>query len=64
LLNEMAKKLTAIRISDEDMKFLQTWCDRENSKTEGLRPPLTVSFLVQRAVRELVEREKANKRKS
>jgi Arc/MetJ-type ribon-helix-helix transcriptional regulator len=51
----MPNKLTAVRLPDEDVKYLEAWVERENKKTG---PRWTISYLVQRAVRELIERNK------
>ena len=53
--NIMAKTLTAVRFPDAELNYLKKWVDRENEKGAGR---WTVSYLVQRAVHELIERDK------
>jgi len=52
----MAKTLTAVRLSQEVVDRLQKWADAENRKKDG--PPWSVSYLIQRAVDELLDRNK------
>ena len=55
-MSKKAKTLTAVRIPPEELKTLQSWADQENKNSDG--PRWSVSFLVQRAVKELIERNK------
>jgi hypothetical protein len=50
------KKLLAVRLPEKDYEFLEKWAATESKNSSG--PEWTVSFLIQKAVRELIERQK------
>jgi len=52
----MVNKVTGVRLPDADVEFLEAWAGSENAKQQG--PKWTVAYLIQRAVRELIERKK------
>jgi len=52
----MANKVTGVRLPDADVEFLEAWAASENSKQQG--PKWTVAYLIQRAVRELIDRRR------
>jgi hypothetical protein len=58
----MAKQLTSVRLDEEDLAYLEKWIARENKKAQG--PPWTIAYLLQRAVKELIKRQKSAEEKS
>jgi hypothetical protein len=59
---QMPKQLTSVRLDGEDLAYLEKWIARENKKAQG--PPWTIAYLLQRAVKDLIKRQKSGEEKS